>query len=79
MGKLLVTRGNRDTAEVSHIVLLYGGAASLVKRITFGHESSPEDLGTPRSIEVVNKVFFHDFALGGYKLRLDSQFSHHRL
>ena len=54
-----------------HSVLLHGAEASLSRSITVGHENSPEDLHTPRTIEVVNKVFLNDFVLGGYKLRLD--------
>jgi len=52
-------------------MLLAGDEKSLSKSVATGHENPDEDLHTPRTIEVVNKVFFNDFVLGGYKLRLD--------
>lgn len=52
-------------------ILSYGAAKSLSKSIITGHENPETDLHTPRTIEVVNRVFFHDFVLGGYKLRVD--------
>ena len=52
-------------------ILVHGDEKSLSKSIVTGHENSDEDLHTPRTIEVVNTIFFNDFVLGGYKLRLD--------
>lgn len=50
-------------------LLVHGGGKSLSKSIVTGHENPDEDLHTPYTIEVVNRVFFNDFVLGGYKLR----------
>ena len=52
--------------------LVHGVDKSLSKSIITGHENpDDEDLHTPHTIEVVNKVFFNDFVIGGYKLRVD--------
>jgi len=64
-----------NTVELSvqdqYRLLVHGGAKSLSKSIRTGHENLDEDLHTPYTIEVVNRVFFNDFVLGGYKLRID--------
>lgn len=52
-------------------VFVHGGEKSLSKSTITGHENSDADLHTPHTIEVVNRVFFNDFVLGGYKLRIE--------
>lgn len=55
--------------EVIRIALL-GDPKGVTKSVVIGHENPTEDLHTPSTISVVNKVFFNDFVLGGYRLRL---------
>jgi hypothetical protein len=52
-------------------LFVHADGKSSSKAIVTGHENPEEDLHTPYTIEVVNRVFFNDFVLGGYKLRID--------
>jgi len=52
-------------------LFVHADGKSLSKAVVTGHENPKEDIHTPYTIEVVNRVFFNDFVLGGYKLQID--------
>jgi len=64
-----------NTVELSvqdkYRMFVRGDGNSSSKTIVTGHENPKDDLHTPYTIEVVNRLFFNDFVLGGYKLRID--------
>ena len=57
-----------NLSEAIHTAVL-GSRKEKVKSIETGHENPEDDLHTPDTISVVNRVFFNDFVLGGYRLR----------
>jgi hypothetical protein len=48
---------------------LLGQPREKSKSIVTGHENPTADMHTTGTISVVNRVFFNDFVLGGYRLR----------
>ena len=65
--KLFIVREMSDMERFHS--LLYGAPSHSSKSMETGHENPDFDLRTSDTIDVVNRVSFDDFVLGGYKLK----------